>query len=89
MKGTLLSHYTRSFFFLFKCIAIYQEHQHSCFLYLGSVIVDEFGADVSLQQGLFQFLQALAEVALPILAQPGGLVNNPDTVDDLFRLCSR
>ena len=36
-----------------------------------------------------QFLLALSEVALPILVLPGGLVDNPDTVDDLFRLCSR
>lgn len=53
------------------------------------MVVDEFGADLAFQEGLMQFLLALAEVALPILVQPGGLVNNPDTVDDLFRLCSR
>lgn len=50
-------------------------------------MVDEFGNDVSMQQGLVQFLQALVEVALPLLVS--SLVENPDTVDDLFRLCSR
>lgn len=50
-------------------------------------MVDEFGADPDLQHGLIEFLQALAKVALPVLAR--SLVDNPDTVDDLFRLCSR
>lgn len=51
--------------------------------------MDEFGSDSSFQQGLMQFFQALVEVALPILANEAGLVEHPDTVDDLFRLCSR
>ena len=53
------------------------------------MVVDEFGADSNFQEGLMQFFLALAEVTLPILSQPGGFVNNPDTVDDLFRLSSR
>ena len=53
------------------------------------MVVDEFGDDASLQDGLMQFFLSLAEIALPILVQPSGLVENPDTVDDLFRLCSR
>ena len=31
---------------------IYQQWKHSCFLYLGSIIVDEFGLVVSCQPGL-------------------------------------
>lgn len=72
-----------------QMVSIYREHQHSCFLYLGSVVVDEFGSEVTFQQGLVDFLLALAEVAFPILAAPDGLVQHPDTVDDMFRLCSR
>lgn len=53
------------------------------------MVVDEFGAEPAFQQGLMQFLQALVEVALKLLVVPGALVQNPDTVDDLFRLCSR
>ena len=34
-------------------------------------------------------LQAFAEVTFPILAAPAGLINHPDTVDDMFRLCAR
>ena len=74
---------------ILQCVDIYQGYQHSCFLYLGSVVVDEFGAEPSFHQGLMQFLQALVEVALKLLVAPGALVENPDTVDDLFRLCSR
>lgn len=70
-------------------ITIYTSHHHSCFLYLGSVIVDEFGSDPSFQPGLLEMLQAYAEVAFPMLAQPTGMVNYPDTVDDMFRLCAR
>lgn len=72
-----------------QCIEIYRDFHHSCFLYLGSVVVDEFGGEPSFQQGLIAFLQALVEVALPVLSGEAGLVENPDTVDDLFRLCSR
>lgn len=72
-----------------QSIEIYRDFHHSCFLYLGSVVVDEFGSEPSFQQGLMSFLQALVEVALPVLSGSAGLVENPDTVDDLFRLCSR
>ena len=74
---------------ILQCVSIYRECGHSCYLYLGSVVVDEFGTNVVYQSLLVQFLQALAEVALPVLASTNGLINNPDTVDDLFRLCSR
>ena len=70
-------------------VSIYRELHHSCFLYLGSIIVDEFGEDESYQQGLIGMLQAFAEQSFPLLAGPTGLVNNPDTVDDMFRLCAR
>ena len=53
------------------------------------MIVDEFGSTSEYQKDLIMFLRALAENALPLLAAPNGMVENPDTVDDLFRLCSR
>jgi transportin-3 len=71
------------------CVQIYHNHHQSCFIYLGSVIVDEFGTEPSYHTGLLAMLQAFAEVCFPILAAPNGLVNNPDTVDDIFRLCCR
>ena len=70
-------------------MSIYQSHQHSCFLYLGSIIVDEFGSESIYHEGLLSMLQAYAEVSLPLLAGPSGLIEHPDTVDDMFRLCAR
>jgi len=74
---------------LSQAVSIYRAHPHSCYLYLGSIIVDEFGSDESYQQGLLGMLQAFAEVTFPILAGPAGLINHPDTIDDMFRLCAR
>ena len=34
-------------------------------------------------------LVAFAEVSFPLLSGPTGLIDNPDTIDDIFRLCSR
>ena len=70
-------------------IEIYRNHRHSCFLYLGSVIVDEFGTFPDYQQGLVVMTQAFAEIAFPQLSLVLGLVENPDTIDDMFRLCAR
>ena len=72
-----------------QVVAVYAAHQHSCFLYLGSVVVDEFGALEAFQPGLLGMLEAFAGVTFPILAAPGGLVQHPDTVDDMYRLCAR
>lgn len=76
-------------FSLSQSIAVYQEHHHSCFLYLGSIVADEFGSDVSSQQGLMTMVESFLQVSLILLSGPGGLVNHPDTVDDMFRLCAR
>jgi transportin-3 len=70
-------------------IQVYKSHHQSCFLYLGSIIVDEFGSDPNYQQGLLFMLVAFAEVSFPLLSGPTGLIDNPDTIDDIFRLCSR
>jgi len=70
-------------------VTVYRVHPHSCYLYLGSIIVDEFGTDEAYQQGLLGMLQAFAEVTFPILGAQAGLINHPDTVDDMFRLCAR
>lgn len=51
-------------------------------------MVDEFG-DMMNHQELIGMLRAFAEVSLPLLAGPNGLVNHPDTIDDLFRLSAR
>lgn len=73
-----------------QMVALYELHQHSCFLYLGSILVDEF-ANVSEQctQGLLGMLQAFIPPTFELLQLENGLKNHPDTVDDFFRLCSR
>lgn len=51
--------------------------------------MDEFGAMEAFQPGLLEMLQAFAEVTFPTLAAPAGIVQHPDTVDDMYRLCAR
>ncbi|KAJ8315715.1 hypothetical protein KUTeg_007865 [Tegillarca granosa] len=72
-----------------QMISLYQVHQHSCFLYLGSILVDEYGTEPNFQEGLLQMLQAFCVPTFKILEEHNGLRNHPDTVDDLFRLCLR
>ena len=38
-------------------IALYEVHQHSCFLYLASILVDEYGTNKDCEQGLLDMLQ--------------------------------
>ncbi|XP_069128619.1 transportin-3-like [Argopecten irradians] len=72
-----------------QMITLYQVHQHSCFLYLGSILVDEYGMEAACQPGLLNMLQAFCVPTFKILEEHNGLRNHPDTVDDLFRLCLR
>ena len=73
----------------FQSIQVYQEYHHSCFLYLGSIIADEFGQDPTFQPGLVSMTEAYTSIAFPLLSCENGLIHNPDTVDDIFRLCAR
>ncbi|XP_011206982.2 transportin-3 isoform X2 [Bactrocera dorsalis] len=72
-----------------QMICIYALHHHSCFLYLGSVLVDEFAKAGECIPGLLEMLKAFIEPTFSMLRVENGLKNNPDTVDDFFRLCSR
>ncbi|XP_059055597.1 transportin-3 [Achroia grisella] len=69
--------------------ALYAARPHPCLLYLGSVLVDELAAAPGPARALLELLSALAPRALHLLQPPHGLRDNPDTVDDLFRLCIR
>ncbi|XP_031697676.1 transportin-3-like [Anarrhichthys ocellatus] len=70
-------------------VSVYQVYPHSCFLYLGSILVDEYGMEEGCRQGLLDMLQALCMPTFQLLEQQNGLRNHPDTVDDLFRLATR
>ncbi|KAJ8373759.1 hypothetical protein SKAU_G00043390 [Synaphobranchus kaupii] len=72
-----------------QMVGVYQVYPHSCFLYLGSILVDEYGMEEGCRQGLLDMLQALCMPTFQLLEQPNGLRNHPDTVDDLFRLATR
>lgn len=38
-------------------VGVYQVYPHSCFLYLGSILVDEYGMEEGCRQGLLDMLQ--------------------------------
>ena len=69
---------------------LYQIHRHSCYVYVASIVVDEFAADPKCQQGLLSMTQALAQLAFGELsASPDAMQQRPELVDDLFRLFLR
>ncbi|XP_018342669.1 PREDICTED: transportin-3 isoform X1 [Trachymyrmex septentrionalis] len=70
-----------------QIVRLYTVHKHSCFLYLGSILVDEYATNSECV--LLNMLQAFIGPTFEILEQEDGLKNHPDTVDDLFRLCAR
>ncbi|CAG2068555.1 unnamed protein product, partial [Timema podura] len=72
-----------------QIVNLYQLHQHSCFLYLGSILVDEYASEPGCAQGLLDMMQAFIGPTFIVLQEANGLKNHPDTVDDLFRLCAR
>lgn len=72
-----------------QIVHLYQHNPHSCFLYLGSILVDEYASEENCIQGLLDMLQAFIEPTFTILKVENGLRNHPDTVDDFFRLCAR
>lgn len=72
-----------------QMVMTYTAHRHSCFLYLASILVDEFAGEPISNMMLMEMLQTLIIPSFDLLQHPFGLNQNPDTVDDLFRLCLR
>lgn len=72
-----------------QMINSYGMFKHSCLLYLGSILVDEFGHDIRCIEGLLKMLEAFIQPTFNILEVENGLKNHPDTVDDFFRLAVR
>lgn len=72
-----------------QLVQMYQAHHHSCFLYIGSILVDEYGSESACTEGLLQMLEAFYIPTFQLLGDIQGLKNHPDTVDDFFRLCVR
>lgn len=40
-----------------QMVSVYQVYPHSCFLYLGSILVDEYGMEEGCRQGLLDMLK--------------------------------
>ncbi|XP_054260687.1 transportin-3-like [Macrosteles quadrilineatus] len=72
-----------------QMVSVYTRHPHSCLLYLGSILVDEYGSETSCVAGLLEMLQTFITTTFSLLQEENGLKNHPDTVDDFFRLCNR
>lgn len=72
-----------------QIVHLYSLQQHSSFLYLGSILVDEFAREPTCTNGLLDMLTAFIEPTFKILQVENGLKNHPDTVEDFFRLCTR
>ncbi|XP_060531068.1 transportin-3 [Cylas formicarius] len=72
-----------------QIVRIYTLHKHSCFLYVGSILVDEYATDPQCIGGLLDMLRVFIEPTFQMLQEENGLRNHPDTVDDFFRLCAR
>ncbi|XP_046388483.1 transportin-3 [Ischnura elegans] len=53
-----------------QIVALYQQNQHSCFLYMGSILVDEYAMDPSCTPGLLAMLQAFLEPTFALLEDP-------------------
>ena len=68
---------------------MYNSSGHSCFVYLGSILTDEYGTEPGCIAGLIQMLEAFTPKTFDMLSQENGFKNHPDTVDDWFRLCTR
>lgn len=68
---------------------VYRAKGHSCFLYLGSILVDEYGSDCSNWDIILYMMNAFIEPTYSLLQNENCYREHPDTIDDLFRLCSR
>lgn len=51
--------------------------------------MDEYGEDMANWDIILRMVDAFIEPTLALLQDPNGFKNHPDTIDDLFRLCSR
>ncbi len=72
-----------------QIVAIYAIMPHSCFLYLGSIFVDEFSYLPGCVSGLLAMLESFVPPTFALLQAENGLNHHPDTVDDFFRLNAR
>jgi len=70
-------------------IASYEEVPHSCFLYLISIIVDEFGDEEEFKSYIIRVSEHLTTKTFSILNHSEAFKQYPDLVDDFYRLSAR
>ncbi|XP_054160887.1 transportin-3-like [Oppia nitens] len=74
-----------------QIVPLYQQFpNHTSFLYLGSILVDEFASenDITISSGLIRMLNEFSLTTFKLLCD-SQLRQHPDTIDDFFRLCTR
>jgi transportin-3 len=76
-------------------VGMYSLNHFSCFLYLGSILVDIYGADSGVKTGLIEMMQAFTQESFDFIINKCHDVENidelrkhPDTIDDFFRCAS-
>jgi hypothetical protein len=79
----------RSSFAFVQVISSYDDVPHSCFLYLISIIVDEYGDDRDFKSSIILISEHLTTKTFSILVNPAAFAQFPDLVDDFYRLSSR
>ncbi|VDM94956.1 unnamed protein product [Thelazia callipaeda] len=72
-----------------QMVDMYSRYPHSCFLYLASILVDEYGHIEDCRSGLVHMLNILCSASFKLLQEQNGFRNHPDTIDDMFRLAIR
>ncbi|KAL3676845.1 hypothetical protein R1sor_026793 [Riccia sorocarpa] len=67
----------------------YQQHQHSCFLYLASVVIKVYGSDPACASYLGTLISVLFGQTVRLLQNIQDFTSRPDLADDCFLLASR
>ncbi|RMZ93075.1 transportin-3 isoform X2, partial [Brachionus plicatilis] len=82
--------------FVTDIVTLYRLNHFSCFLYLGSILVDIYGTENNFKSGLVEMMQVFTKEAFDYIIENCTNVENldelrkhPDTIDDFFRLCLR
>ncbi len=77
-------------------MSLYRVNHYSCFLYLGSILVDIYGTEGDFKVGLIEMMQVFTNEAFDFIIKKCTRVDNlneirkyPDTIDDFFRLALR
>lgn len=77
-------------------VTMYRTNHYSCFLYLGSILVDIYATDDGFKTGLIEMMQAFTQEAFDFIIKScidveniNELRKHPDTIDDFFRLSLR